>query len=281
MSKKFRILALVLALAMAMSFMVGCSNEKANDDAETQPEETTTEATTEETTEPAKTYIIATDTTFAPFEFTNEKGEFVGIDVEILAAVAKDQGFEYELQSLGFDASLTAVQSGAADGMIAGMSINEKRKETYDFSDPYYDSGVVLAVAETSEIASYDDLNGKTVAVKTGTEGATYAESIKDQYGLVLNYYDDSAYMYEAVKTGDAAGCFEDYPVMGYAVSQGNGLKLVGDMVRGSSYGFAVLKGQNAELLAMFDAGLDNIIASGEYEQILAKYGSTGTPSAE
>ena len=181
MSKKFRILALVLALAMAMSFMVGCSNDKANDDAETQPEETTTEATTEETTEPAKTYIIATDTTFAPFEFTNEKGEFVGIDVEILAAVAKDQGFEYELQSLGFDASLTAVQSGAADGMIAGMSINEKRKETYDFSDPYYDSGVVLAVAETSEIASYDDLNGKTVAVKTGTEGATYAESIKDQ----------------------------------------------------------------------------------------------------
>jgi hypothetical protein len=98
-----------------------------------------------------------------------------------------------------------------------------------------------------------------------------------EEYSLELSYYDDSAYMYEAVKTGDAAGCFEDYPVMGYAVSQGNGLKLVGDMVRGSSYGFAVLKGQNAELLAMFDAGLDNIMENGTYKEILAKYGADNT----
>ena len=48
----------------------------------------------------AKTYIIATDTTFAPFEFQNEAGEFVGIDLDLLAAIAEDQGFEYDLQAL-------------------------------------------------------------------------------------------------------------------------------------------------------------------------------------
>ncbi|MBR2742739.1 MAG: transporter substrate-binding domain-containing protein [Clostridia bacterium] len=266
MNKKLRILALILSAAMVIAIMAGCSSKK--DDSGDQ-------SGTEE-----KTYIIATDTTFAPFEFTDADGNFVGIDVDILAAVAEDQGFKYELQPLGFDASLTAVQSGTADGMIAGMSITEERKDTYDFSDPYYASGVVLSVAADSGIDSYEGIRGAKIAVKTGTEGAAYAESIAEEYSLELSYYDDSAYMYEAVKTGDAVGCFEDYPVMGYAVSQGNGLKLVGEMVRGSSYGFAVLKGQNQELLAMFDAGLDNIMANGTYKDILAKYGADNTDEA-
>ncbi len=256
--KKF--LCAALALAMAFS-MAACST----------PAEDTTTTTTEE-----KVYKIATDTTFAPFEFTDADGNFVGIDVDILAAVAEDQGFKYDLQPLGFDASLTATQSGEVDGMIAGMSINEDRKLVYDFSTPYYDSGVVVAVLNTNEIADLAGLKGAVVAVKTGTEGAAYAESIKDEYELTLNYYDDSAFMYEAVKTGDAVACVEDYPVMGYGISQGNGLKMVGDMVQGSSYGFAVLKGNNAELLEMFNTGLDNIIANGKYQEILDTYISKG-----
>lgn len=258
--KKF--LCSALALAMAFS-MAACSSSK--------DEAATTETTTEE-----KVYTIATDTTFAPFEFTDADGNFVGIDVDLLAAVAEDQGFKYELQPLGFDASLTAVQSGEADGMIAGMSINEDRKLVYDFSEPYYDSGVVVAVLADSEIADLEGIKGAIVAVKTGTEGASYAESIKDEYELTLNYYDDSAFMYEAVKTGDAVACVEDYPVMGYGISQGNGLKMVGDMVQGSSYGFAVLKGNNPELIEMFDAGLANLKANGKYQEILDTYISRG-----
>ncbi|WP_426348838.1 transporter substrate-binding domain-containing protein [Alloiococcus sp. CFN-8] len=219
-----------------------------------------------------KSYVIATDTTFAPFEYTDENNKFVGIDVDILAAIAEDQGFKYELQPLGFDASLTAVQAGEVDAMIAGMSITDKRKETYDFSEAYYDSGVVVAVAADSDYTSYEDLKGKTVAVKNGTEGATFAESIEKEYELKLSYYDDSAYMYQAVLNGDAAACVEDYPVIGYGIAQGNGLKMIGEMVKGSSYGFAVLKGQNGELIDMFNAGLENIIKNGTYDEIINKY---------
>ncbi len=221
-----------------------------------------------------KKYIIATDTVFAPFEFTDADGNFVGVDVEILAAIAKDQGFEYELQSLGFNAAVTALETGNCDGVIAGMSITDERKVKYNFSDPYYDSGVVMGIAATDDTTkSYADLKGKTVAVKQGTEGQIFAESIKAANGFEIQVYEQSAMMYEAVKSGAAVACFEDYPVMGYGISQGNGLKMVTEMEKGSSYGFAVLKGAgNDGLVEMFNKGLANIKANGTYDDILNKY---------
>ena len=220
-----------------------------------------------------KTYVIATDTTFAPFEFEDAEGNFVGIDMDILAAIAEDQGFKYEVKVLGFNAAVQALEAKQVDGVIAGMSIRPDRKEKFDFSTPYYDSGVVMAVSEKDNtIQSYEDLRNKTVAVKTGTEGYDFAESIKDQYGFTTRTFEDSANMYEDVKSGNSAACFEDYPVIGYGISQGNGLKMVTEKERGSSYGFAVSKGENAELIEMFNKGLENIKANGKYQEILDKY---------
>ena len=120
------------------------------------------------------------------------------------------------------------------------------------------------------------DLKGKKVAAKTGTQGADCAESLKDKYGFDITYFDDSATMYQDVKTGNTVACFEDQPVMAYGVSQGNGLEIVAEEKDNFStpYGFAVLKGQNADLLKMFNEGLKNIKANGTYDEIVAKYTS-------
>jgi polar amino acid transport system substrate-binding protein len=224
----------------------------------------------------ARVFIIATDTTFAPFEFQDAKGNYVGVDIDLLAAIAKDQGISYELKPLGFSAAVAALESNQADGVIAGMSITAERRLKYDFSTAYYDSGVVMAIrANNTEIKGYGDLRGKRVAVKTGTEGATFAESIASQYGFNLVYFDESPFMYEEVKAGNSAACFEDYPVMGYGIAQGNGLKMVTGMERGSSYGFAVLKGKNQDLLQKFNTGLRNLRNNGGYQAILDRYIAT------
>lgn len=282
---KKKALSLVLAAMMAVT-MAGCgSSNKGAAPAETTAAETTAAETDEAPAETAGDaaesesakaggkYIIATDTVFAPFEFTDANGDFVGIDVDILAAIAEDQGFEYELQSLGFDAALLAVEAGQADGVIAGMSITEERKAKFDFSDPYYDADVTFAVAEGSDIASYDDLKGQKVAVKTGTNGADYAKSIQEQYELEIVEFSDSPTMYQDVLAGNTVACFEDYPVMAYNIQQGAKLQIPeGVNAAGSSYGFAVGKGKNAELLSMFQAGLKNIKENGKYDEIVAKY---------
>ena len=221
-----------------------------------------------------KSYIIATDTTFAPFEFTNDQNEFVGIDVDLLAAIAEDQGFQYELNSLGFDAAVAALESNQADGVIAGMSITPDREEKYDFSDPYYESYVCAAAKDGGDVTSLEDLSGKTVACKTGTQSASWAEAISGEYGFTITYFDTSDMMYQDVQTGNSAACFEDYPVMAYGVAQGNGLTIIGTEEEefATPYGFAVMKGENAELLDMFNKGLANLRDSGEYDEIINKY---------
>lgn len=246
---KKKILALAAVFVLVFTFFSGCGSKD-------------------------KKYVIATDTTFAPFEYTNDKDEFVGIDVDILKAIAKDQGFEYELQSLGFDAALAAVESGQADGMIAGMSITDERKKTYDFSDEYYNSTVCCAVKKNSDAKKLKDIRGEDVAVKNGTQSAAWAESIAKKYNLKLTYYDDSAMMYQAVTGGQAKACFEDYPVMMYGISQKNGLKCLAEEAGdyATPYGFAVQKGKNSELLEKFNAGLKNITENGTYEKIVHEY---------
>ena len=278
--KKF--LAILLALGMIAGLLAGCgSAASAVESAAEQAAETVAsaaedaaEAVADALPGEGKHFVIATDTVFRPFEFTDESGAFVGIDVDILAAIAEDQGFTYDLNSLGWDSAIAACQAGQADGMIAGASITDERKENgWIFSDGYYQATQCMAVAADSDIAGFDGLSGQTVAVKTGTQGAAYAESLKDQYGFEITYMDDSPTMYQAVTGGQAVACFEDTPIMGDSIKSGVALKIVeGSENEGSPYGFAVFSADKQELIDLFNAGLANIKANGKYDEILAKY---------
>ncbi len=258
--KKVLALMMVVAMIASVAVLSGCGNKTAD-----------TKATDAKAAD--KTYIIYSDNAFAPFEYLDtETNTYVGVDMEIMAAIAEDQGIKYEMHNEGFDASMGAVQSGQADAMIAGMTITDERKQTFDFSEPYFDDGQVIVAKEGTTL---DDLKGKTVAAKTSTVGGEYAESIKDQYGFTINYYEGSDNMYQAVSTGADVACVEDFSVIGYAIKTGEvKLSIISsEPANVKGYGFAVQKGKNAELLEKFNAGLANIKASGKYAEILKKYG--------
>ena len=112
MMKRFKkLLSLTLVFSMMTALVTGCGSSSSD----------------------SSKYLIATDTTFAPFEY-EDNGTMVGIDMDILAAIAEDQGFEYQLKTLGFNAAITALESKQVDGVIAGMSITDERAQKYDFS---------------------------------------------------------------------------------------------------------------------------------------------------
>ena len=262
--------AVTALLALASGFVGVSAAAASQPNSQVQPQTTVT----------GETYVIGTDTTFAPFEY-REDGELTGIDMDLIRDIAANQGFNVEIKSLGFDAALQALQSNQVDGVIAGMSITDERKLVFDFSDPYFDSGVQMAVAETNtEITGYADLAGETVVAKRGSEGETFANSIKNEYGFTVKALADSATMYDDVKAGNSVAVFDDYPVLAYGINQNNGLKSVTEKEQGSSYGFAVNKGQNPELLAAFNTGLAELKSNGDYQSILDKYLEQPAPVA-
>jgi len=247
-----KIITMFLA-AILVASLVGCSSDTADE---------------------TKVYTIATDAKYAPFSMEVD-GVYEGIDVDILAAVAEAEGFEYELTPMDFSGIIPGLVSGQLDAGIAGMTITEERAEQVDFSDGYFDSGLSLVTRIESTISSVDELEGKVAAVKKGTMGSFFAEDNAEQYGFTYEYYEDSPSMFLAVTNGTADFLCEDYPVISYSISTGTQpeLRVAVDRLLGTpQYGFAVKKGENQELLEMFNNGLATIKENGTYDDILAKY---------
>ena len=251
-----KILSVILASMMCLGLAACGGNETAND-------------------AQGKKFVIATDKGFSPFEFQDAQGNIVGIDMDILAAVAEDQGFTYDLQYIGWDAAIAACQAGQADGMIAGASITDKRKESgWIFSDGYYDATQGMAVATDSDIKGFADMKGKKVAVKNGTMSNQYAESIKDEYGFEVVTFATSPDMYQAVMGGQVDACMDDTPILKYNIKIGElDMKFVdGTENEPAQYGFAIFDSSKQELIDLFNAGLKNIRENGKYDEIIAKY---------
>ena len=223
----------------------------------------------------AEDYAIATDTAFRPFEYTDETGALVGIDVEILAAIAADQGFTYTIEPLGWDGSIAACRAGQKDGMIAAASITDERKaDGWIFSEGYFTGTQSMAVAVGTPIKGFDDLKGHSVSVKGGTLSEDYANSLAEQYGFKVETFGSTLAVFMAVTGGQCAACFEDTPVIeDYIRSGGMFLQLLNDTAsEGADYGFAVFTPDKQELVDKFNAGLANIKASGVFDEIMARY---------
>lgn len=255
--KKKTIISALLSSVLLLGLMQGCKTN------------TIKQGTTE-----TKKYIIACDAKYAPFSF-EENGNYKGIDVEILAAIAKEEKFQYELKPMDFEGIIPGLTSNQIDGAIAGMNITDERKKALDFSDGYFESGLSLVVNKTNAtINSINDIKGKSASIKKGTAGSKFAEDNKDKYGLVLNYFSDSPSMFQAVENGNADFLLEDYPVIAYKIKidKNSKLKLAGSKLTTVNYGFAVNKGKNGELLTKFNDGLKKLKDNGEYDKIVSQY---------
>ncbi|MDN5969371.1 MAG: transporter substrate-binding domain-containing protein, partial [Enterobacterales bacterium] len=116
-----------------------------------------------------KQLIVATDTAFVPFEF-KQGDKYVGFDIDLWDAIAKQLNLSYTLKPMDFSGIIPGLQTRNVDLALAGISITDERKKAIDFSDGYYNSGLLVMVKkDNNDVKSVKDLNGKVVAVKSGT----------------------------------------------------------------------------------------------------------------
>lgn len=219
-----------------------------------------------------KVYKIATDINFPPFQYRNSKNELIGIDIELLNAISENQNFKYEILELGFQGSIDELNQGKVDAIFSAMTITKKRKEKYDFSDPYVKNGIVLAVREDSDINSYEDLKGKTVTIKTGTVGHEFINKIAKKYGFHVVQLDEDLNLVKDVIDNMSDACFEDSIYIKYNISKGEKIKVVIEEDSHLECGVMVLKGKNQELLEKINKGLKELEKNGTYRKIMDKY---------
>jgi len=111
---------------------------------------------------------VGTDTAYAPFESQNEKSEIVGFDIDVVRAEATNAGIEVKFENTPWDGIFNALSQGGRDLPVSAVTITDERKQTMDFSTPYFDARQLIAVKETSKVAQFDDLKKLKVGVQTG-----------------------------------------------------------------------------------------------------------------
>ncbi|CUX48011.1 glutamine ABC transporter substrate-binding protein GlnH [Agrobacterium genomosp. 13] len=217
----------------------------------------------------AKDLVVATDTAFVPFEF-KQGDKYVGFDIDLWDAVAKDIGVTYTLQPMDFNGIIPALQTKQVDVGLAGITIKDERKKVIDFSDGYYDSGFLLMVPADSKIAGPADLKGKTLAIKTGTSAADYAKSNFKDTELRQFPNVDNAYM--ELQTGRVDAAMHDTPNVLYYINTAGGgkVKAVGEQMMAQQYGMAFPKG--SDLVSKVNASLTKLKKDGTYTAIYKKW---------
>lgn len=271
-----KLLSVLLAISMiaAMVAMTACSGNGDNNSSskETKPE---TKASTDSGTEKKeadgdkkKTLTMATNAKFPPYEFYDGE-EIVGIDAEVAKAIADKLGMELVIDDMEFNAILSAVQSGKADMGMAGMTVDEERLQSVNFSDSYAKGVQVVIVKEDSPIASIDDLAGKKIGVQLSTTGDNYAsEDFGDDN---VEKYSSGAEAVLALSQGKIDAVIIDNEPAKSFVKGTEGLKILETKYADEDYAICFAK-ENTELMEKVNNALKELIADGTVKKIIDKY---------
>ena len=231
----------------------------------------------------ARVYVVGTDAAYAPFESQNEKGEIVGFDIDIVNAVAKQAGIAVKFVNTPWEGIFNALNQGDRDLLVSSITITDERKQTMDFSDPYFDANQLIAVPNDSKVTRFDDLKSLKVGVQTGTTGDEAVAKLQGKSSTNIKRFESTPLALKELEGGGVNAVVADNGVVINYVANNAGAKFktVSDTAFvPEHYGIAVKKG-NAELLAKLNQGLAAIKADGTYERIRAKYlGAAPAPAA-
>ncbi|MBR1590551.1 MAG: basic amino acid ABC transporter substrate-binding protein [Acidaminococcaceae bacterium] len=251
-----KLLFLLTALVMAVMMVAGCGGGGGEKKAAEAP----------------KVLRVGTEPTFAPFEFQKEGSkEFDGFDMDLIRAIGKQLNMKVEIQNMGFDALIPALNAGNIDVAAAGMSITPDRQKAVDMSDPYYVAGLVVVVNKDNEaIKSINDLNGKGISVQIGTTGAERAAKVPD---AKVKNFNTNAEVFLELKNKGVDAVIIDKPVAEYFLATGGGkdfAKIVGDTLEAESFGISLKK--NSPLTKEINKALLDLKKNGEYDKIYTKW---------
>lgn len=258
---KKTVAALALAASVALS---ACSQEK------TQVAEQAASGLNLE-----KTYIVATDATYAPMEYM-ENNQVVGFSYEILDTAAKTQGVKLEFVNTPFEGIFANVNKGDSDIALASITINEERSQTLDFSDPYFEATQMIVTTDrVQDIKAFEDLKDRTASVQSATSADLILQELQGKESSNIKRFDTMPLAFKELESGGVDAAVGDSSVVAYYVQQNPNMQLttlVDPSFEKEEYGFAFKKGRDDGLREAINAGLAQIKADGTYQELYNKW---------
>lgn len=213
--------------------------------------------------------VMATNAEFEPFEYM-EGDTVVGIDADIAAKIAEKMGVKLEIMNMEFDSIIASVKSGKADFGAAGMTIDEKRLKSVDFSDTYFSASQVIIVNIGSEIKSAADLANKKIGVQAGTTGDKYCT--EEVEGAEVSPFNKGADAVQALMAGKIdAVVIDDFPATKYVEKNADKIVKLEEPLTNEEYAICVSKG-NTEIVDAINEVLKELKDSGELDAIVSNY---------
>lgn len=255
MKKLTKILTIVLCIAMALCALTSCG----------------VKGKTLAEVKAAGKLVVATSPDFPPFE-NLEGGKVVGIEVDIMEIVCERLGVEFVIEQINFDAVLTGVQSGKYDCGMSGISVTPKREKNTLFTDPYCLAAQCIVVPADSDITSKADLEGKKIAVQTGTTAAEFCSG----EGYTLSQYEQNQDAKMALTTGKVQAWVVDDLTAIELIEESDNLVILEENMTTEPYAFAFAFGSE-DLVAEINEIIKELIADGTIASIFEEYNARYT----
>lgn len=264
MKQKLRYLSIVFLLASLTFVLVACGGS--NDAA------TNNVANNEEATDASdfSKLVVGTDAAYAPMEYIDDKGEIVGIDIDIVNAIAEEMGVEVEFRNTGWDPLFPAVNNEEVDFGVSSITITEEREKEFDFSDPYYIANQLILVPEDSDVSSFKDLKDLKVSAQMSTTGHQVVQKLLGETSPNIVATESMPLAITEMLNGNAEATVGDNSTVNEYLKNNPDVKvktIEDDEFEKEYYGLMVKKG-NQELLDFLNEGIQKIKDNGKLEEI-------------
>ena len=226
-----------------------------------------------------KELVVGSSATYRPFAYESPTKEIVGYDVDMIKAIAQKAGLQIKIVNTPWTGIFAALNNGDVDLVISGVTINDNRKQSYDFTTPYFEARQLIAVHSNSTAKGLKDLAGKKIGVVTGSTGDDMASREFGKTNPDIRRFESTPVVISELANNGLDAAIGDNGVIAFRTQEHKQLKTVSDASFPKEYFGIVVKQGNKDLLVKLNAGLAAVKADGSYATIYKKWFQADAPA--
>jgi polar amino acid transport system substrate-binding protein len=226
-----------------------------------------------------RTLVVGSSATYPPFAYETPAKQIVGFDVDVIQAVAAKAGLTVRIVNTPFTGVFASLNNGDLDLIISGVTITDRRRQSYDFTAPYFEARQLIAVPASSAVRTLQDLVGKKVGVVTGSTADDVASRTFGKTSPNIRRFDTTPLIIAELMAGGVDAAIGDNGVIAYRVAEHKTLKTVSDPGFPKEYFGIVVKQGNTALRDRLNTALAAIVADGSYARIYRTWFKADPPA--